>query len=667
LLAISCAALYVRGEDPPAVVMRMELRHLRYLVAIADAGAFVRAAERLRVAQPALTRQMHDLEEELGAPLFESGARRATLTLAGKACVRLAQHVIQDTEKAVARARLSNSGVIGRCVLATGPLPLASGLVPEFVARMRRSFPGITIVVVERSGHEQWNAIDRAEADIGLGGEPVGDFATLSVAMQFVNKMDSVAVSSKHALARRDTVALDDLLAEPLLCIEPGFSPVLDRVIAALEATLREMGRDRLERRQFTSIESLGAHVRAGQGWTLAPSAMASVLPGVKLLKLTGFQAVFPTMRIWRRAETRPVVLTVLDQLRLFQENRDAASERDAAPNESDRDDVPPRIELRHLRSFLSVAEYGSLGRAAEIVGLTQPALSRQMRELEYDVGVALFSRESRGMEITAAGETFRDDVGDVLSVVDKIPREIRRAQRAQTHRCVIGVVPHSAVDAMVSRVVADVEERGERVRVGTRLIMSVRQADALHAGEIDISLTYAFPVTRSPAAGEHLTVIPLFDDRIAVALLPDGHPLTARKVLQARELGPIPFVWMRRDLYPAFYDVVLARFAVAGLIPRAEGDFEGLNTMWSMVRQGAGWTLGWESQLNDPPPGLTAIRIGDFDLPWGIVMTHRQDEARVPVLATIDALVAHAKQLAPVKAPESTLAESHIPRVRIS
>jgi DNA-binding transcriptional LysR family regulator len=644
----------------------MELRHLRYLVAIADAGAFVRAAERLRVAQPALTRQMHDLEEELGAPLFEPTARKATLTAAGNACVRLAQHVIQDTEKAVARARLSNSGLIGRCVIATGPLPLSSGLLPEFIARMRRRFPAITIVVVERSGQEQWSAIERAEVDIGLGGEPGGDIGSLSVAMQFVNKMDCAAVSSGHPLAQRESVALDDLVDLPLLLLESGISPVLDKVLAALEVSLSDKSKRRMGRRQFTSIESLGAHVRAGQGWTLAPSSMALVLPGVKLLTLTDFQAALPTVRIWRRAETRPVVLTVLDQLRRFQENRDAG-DGDEEPNEADRGDVPPRIELRHLRSFLTVAEHGSLGRAAEVVGVTQPALSRQMRELEYDVGVALFSRETRGMDITAAGETFRDDVGDVLSIVDKIPREIHRAQRAQTQRCLIGVVPHMAVDAMVARAMADVEERGARVRVGTRLIMSVQQPASLHAGEIDISLSYAFPVPKPPAAGAHLTSIPVFDDRLSVALLPEQHALAARNVLEARDLSMIPFIWMRRDFYPAFYDVVIARLTGAGLTARAEGEFEGVTTMWSMVRQGAGWTLGWESQLNEPPPGLKAIRISDFDLPWGIVMTYRQDESRVPVLATIDALLEHAKRLAPVNAPESALAESHNSKVRIS
>src|SRR5690349_15436094 len=115
----------------------MELRHLRYLVAIADAGTFVAAAKQLRVAQPALTRQIHDLERELEVALFEKGARKATLTKAGEACARLARHVLRDTESAMARARLSNEGLAGDCRLVCGIFPLASGFVGRFAARMK--------------------------------------------------------------------------------------------------------------------------------------------------------------------------------------------------------------------------------------------------------------------------------------------------------------------------------------------------------------------------------------------------------------------------------------------------------------------------------------------------------------------------------------------------
>ena len=647
----------------------MELRHLRYLVVIADTGAFVRAAEKLHVAQPALTRQMHDLEKELGATLFDPSARRATLTPAGEACARIARHVIQDTEKAVARARLSNSGVIGRCVVTAGPVQLASGVVSGFITRMRSRFPGITVVVRESWGKPQWTALERAEADVGLGYEPTESIPALSMAMQYVDTIDRAAVAPDHDLARRETVSIDDLFKVPLLAVEPGLTSAFDRITAGLKSAWRERGlpADGQDRREFPSVDSLFAHVRAGQGWTLVPSSMSPMLPGVVMVKVTGLQIVVPTMRIWRRAESQPVVLTVLDQLRRFQQRRGTETPAPTAPPDGEADVVPPRLELRHLRSFLAVVQYGSLGRAAEIVGVTQPALSRQMRELEYDVGVALFSRESRGMEITPAGETFRDDVGDVLSMVDKIPHEIRRSERAQAQRCVIAVVPHPAIDAIVARVVADLESRGERIRVGTRSVMSVDQAAALHAGDIDVALGHAFPVATGGSRAEHLASVPLIHDRISVALLPHGHVLATRSTLHVRELADMPFVWTDRDFHPAFYDMVFARLGAAGLRPRVEGEFEGLATIWSLVREGAGWTLGWQSHLREPPSGLTAVPLADFNLPWGVVMTYRQDEARVPVLATIDALVEHARQLSPAKAPDVALPASHIPEVRIS
>jgi DNA-binding transcriptional LysR family regulator len=360
-------------------------------------------------------------------------------------------------------------------------------------------------------------------------------------------------------------------------------------------------------------------------------------------------------------------VLTVLDQLRRFQENRDADSPAGAPTADAERDVMSPRIELRHMRSFLAVAEHGSLGRAAEVIGVTQPALSRQMRELEYDVGVALFSRESRGMEITPAGETFREDVGDVLSVVDKIPREIGRAGRAQEQRCVIAVVPHPAVDAIVARVVSELEARDERVRVGTRTIMSTQQADALHACEVDIAVGHAYPVANPPLAGPHVITIPLSDDRISAVLLPKSHPLAAKSLLRADDLTDMPFVWTSREFHPAFYDALFSELAAAGIRPRIAREFEGLATIWSMVLTGAGWTLGWKSHLDEPPPGLQAVPLADFDLPWGVVMAYRQDEAQVPVLETVDAIIAHARQFSIAKAPESALVAGHTPKVRIS
>src|SRR4051812_24677206 len=98
----------------------MELRHLRYLIAVAEEGSFVAAATRLAVAQPALSRQIRDLETEIGTDLFLREPSGSKLTAAGQECVRTAREILEQVSGATRRARLAEHGLIGRCVLATG-------------------------------------------------------------------------------------------------------------------------------------------------------------------------------------------------------------------------------------------------------------------------------------------------------------------------------------------------------------------------------------------------------------------------------------------------------------------------------------------------------------------------------------------------------------------
>jgi DNA-binding transcriptional LysR family regulator len=629
----------------------MELRHLRYLVAIADAGTFVRAAEQLRVAQPALTRQIHDLEKELGAELFDAQARKATLTAAGDVCVRLARHVMQDTDRAVARARLSNSGVVGRCVLGCGPLPLLAGIGTGFVARMRSRYPGITLEVKEINSGEQWLELERAEVDVGLGITPPASFANLSHETQFMHVIDHLIVAPNHALAGKASVTLKELRGHPQLGMEDA-SVDLKQVREATAEAMKALGfpSSALRPRAFSTYESLLSHVRAGQGWALMPSAVAGRVPGCVTVPITDLRLPFKTVRIWRHSDTRPVIQTVLRELRALQHDPvaqlpmavDASLTGKAAVDEF----VPARLDLRHLRSFAAVAKYGSLGRAAEYMEVTQPALSRQMRELEYDVGVPLLDRKTRGMHLTAAGEEFIGDVKGVLSIVDHVPREVRRAMRGTAQRCVIGAVPHPYVERVIARATADLENRGARVRVGTRSISTPLQAEALRQGEIDIAMGHTYPVPAPMGMDRDLIVAKLFEDRIATALVSTTHPLAASASLRVRDFADVPFLWPRRDLFPRFYDTVFQQLAGAGLRPRVDGEYDGLATMWTLVAHGTGWTLGWESHRHEPPPGCCAIPLQDFSMEWGGELLYRHDESRAPILATIDALIHHAREL---------------------
>jgi DNA-binding transcriptional LysR family regulator len=629
----------------------MELRHLRYLVAVADAGTFVRAAEHLRVAQPALSRQINDLEKELKVELFEEGARKATLTDAGHAAVRLARHVIDDTERAIGRARMSNQGTLGECGISAGPLPLMTGLVGQLVARMRARHPEVRIRVVEGAYPRLWDLVAAGETDIALGTSPPASYKTLATEVQLTHVVDTAVVAPEHPLATRDSVTLADLQGTPYL----GLETMSPEVEAARDMLLRELKRQKLETgnvRFFSSLESAVAHVRAGQGWTLLPRAFAATMSPLVMVRVEDFQAPFRTMRAWRRADTRPITRTVLTELRALQQQGLSELEMQQLPdrNAVRQEFIPARLDLRHLRSFLLVAEHGSLGRAAEALDLSQPALSRQMRELEYDVGVELLVRVTRGVELTPAGEALQSDARGLLTIVDRLPAEVLRAKRgSQERRCVIGVVPHPHVDTIVAVTVAEMEGRNPRVRVGTRGVDSPAQAAALTTGDIDLAIGFRYPA-RVPTGNEFARV-PLFDDEVSHAILATNSPLAGRTELSLADLALVPFMWGPRRFFPGLYDAVMHQFELAGVRPRIEGEYAGLQTIWSLAAQGLGWTLGWQGMTHQPPPGTAMVRITDYRLPWGADLIYRKDESRAPILSTIDAMLEAARQLFPPKA----------------
>jgi DNA-binding transcriptional LysR family regulator len=198
---------------------------------------------------------------------------------------------------------------------------------------------------------------------------------------------------------------------------------------------------------------------------------------------------------------------------------------------------------------------------------------------------------------------------------------------------------------------------------------MTPRQADALRAGEIDIAIGHRIPAPGPIDIGRGLIVKPLFDDRMSTALVAHTHPLARSKSLRLDALQEIPFIWPSRSFFPRFYDYVFSVMSDAGVRPRVEAEYDGLNTMWSITAQGLGWTLGWRSHLQEAPPGLVAIPLEDFDIAWGGDILYRQDESRAAILDTVDAILAYAHESYPVrvKAVDAALPVAHIRKAAIS
>src|SRR5580704_7940523 len=152
----------------------MELRQLRYFIAVAEELHFRRAAERLHISQPPLSQQIRALEDELGFVLLTRTRRRVQLTPAGEAFLRDARIVLAELESAVATARRIDAGQTGRLRVGFVGSALLS-IVPGTVERFRASRPGVAIELRERSTVDQQRAVAAGVVDVGLVRPPIED------------------------------------------------------------------------------------------------------------------------------------------------------------------------------------------------------------------------------------------------------------------------------------------------------------------------------------------------------------------------------------------------------------------------------------------------------------------------------------------------------------
>jgi DNA-binding transcriptional LysR family regulator len=634
------------APNPSSEWPRVELRHLRYFVAVAEQATFVAAARRLGVAQPALTRQIHALERELGADLLERTAKGTRLTPAGEVALTSARHVLRQVDAVVERARGSSRGVAGRCVLCAGDRALASGLVGRVVERVRASYPAIELVVIEGALLRQFQALQLGEADIGIGGPPApAAYPDLASETVDVDVLDAVAVAKSHRLARRKRIALRDLADDALLIWSDESDPELRR---RLRDEFARLGFQPAAIREVDNFFSLSTGVEAGQGWTFVYSDQRGLVPpGVVVIPVTDIRVPLPHAIVWRTDERRPVVRTVMDIVReemlterAVRDGHVAAERNGAAPSPpAPADPVPPSaaLELRHLRYFCAVAEAGSFGRAAEQLGLTQPALSRQVADLERIAGTPLLDRTARGVAATPAGESLARGARRILHEVEAISAEAQRARRGVIARCVVATVPTTLSRRVVTALVQECAREQPELELVFEEVMTPEQPDALRGGRVDLGICHPSPLSSVEERGIERS--PLAHDLMNCALVANAHALARRPSVSIHDLASVPFIFPDRSFQPALYDMLFGEFERLGFRPRLESTYEGLRTIWQSVALGHGWAMGFASQCDEPPNGTVSVPIDELSIPWGLDLLARDDESRSVVLDLADRL----------------------------
>jgi LysR family hca operon transcriptional activator len=241
-------------------------------------------------------------------------------------------------------------------------------------------------------------------------------------------------------------------------------------------------------------------------------------------------------------------------------------------------------MELRHLRYFIAVAEEGSLTNAAERrLHTAQPSLSRQIRDLELELGVALLERSARGIALTAAGRTFLDHARLALLQVDAASDAARRAAQPEKRAFTIGFL---AGQELVWLPEALRILRGEQPDIEITLASqsSPELAGALMRGKVDV----AFLRREKDAPG--IAFKPLIKEPLA-AVLPVGHRLAAQKQVRVHDLAGETYISPTR-VAPALKAVIENYAAKSGIVLKPEYDAENLSSVFSLVTSTGGVTL---------------------------------------------------------------------------
>jgi DNA-binding transcriptional LysR family regulator len=242
------------------------------------------------------------------------------------------------------------------------------------------------------------------------------------------------------------------------------------------------------------------------------------------------------------------------------------------------------RIELRHLRYFVAVAEELHFGRAAARVGIAQPPLSLQIQRLETELGVLLFDRSSRRVRLTPAGKVLLVEAKHLLADVHSAANAAQRAARGESGTLTVAFAA-SVMFLALPRIIRRFRSEFPGVRLELRELPTGSQIPALKNGELDIGFL------REPPADDELVTETLMRERLVLALS-KRHELASRKRLRLSDVANEDFVLFPRDLSPGLHAHVLTVCAEAGVIPRIVQTSREIYTTVCLVEAGVGISI---------------------------------------------------------------------------
>ncbi len=276
------------------------------------------------------------------------------------------------------------------------------------------------------------------------------------------------------------------------------------------------------------------------------------------------------------------------------------------------------------MHYFIAVAEELHFSRAAERLHIAQPPLSQQIRDLEEELGVKLFERTKRRVELTTAGRAFLEEARQALQHVDKAAKAAQRASRGDIGRLIVGF-NSSATYGVLPRILKVFREHCPDVELVLHELTTSQQLEYLHHSKIDLGLLYL------PVDDDDLCFLSVLKEPLLIAI-PDTHSLVTQPQISIHSLKGESFILPTHDLGAGLYSKIVSFFQQTGFTPKVGQEAILLQTVISLVAGGVGVALVPASLQNLQTRGVTYKPLQELTPEIEIALTWRRNDLS-PVL----------------------------------
>lgn len=293
-------------------------------------------------------------------------------------------------------------------------------------------------------------------------------------------------------------------------------------------------------------------------------------------------------------------------------------------------------MDIRHLRYFLAVADSGSVAAAARQLHIVQPALSRQIRDLEEELGAMLFSRSVKGVELTAAGVQFALDARRLLIDMESARQRALRVAQGNAGTLRLGVSPTYGWHPTVLSNINGFRHSHPDVALRIEPMLAAKQLKAIADGDLDGGFLGWRDVR--DARFEGVTVLHC-GLRLAVPHR-ESSPFPVPQRLA--DLADQPCVWFDRDAAPSYYDFLIKQCQLAGFTPNIVQLGGDTMTILGLVAAGIGYSIVADTAVHSCPPGTRLVTHPELTLTYPVEFVWKHDHENGPLARFIHEVQAH-------------------------